>query len=59
MAGGSTIRDYRNSQGTEGSFQKQFSVYDRAGEACLKCGATVRSKFLAGRNTYWCARCQH
>jgi len=59
VAGGSTIRDYRNSFGTEGSFKKQFSVYDRAGEACVNCGSLVRCKFIAGRNTYWCARCQH
>lgn len=58
QAGGSTIRDYRNSEGTDGSFQQEFSVYDRAGEACLKCGSKVRSRFLAGRNTFWCPKCQ-
>ncbi|MBX3022797.1 MAG: bifunctional DNA-formamidopyrimidine glycosylase/DNA-(apurinic or apyrimidinic site) lyase [Bdellovibrionales bacterium] len=57
-AGGSTIRDYRNSEGEEGSFQAHHLVYDRAGKPCVQCGAPVKSKFLAGRNTYWCAKCQ-
>jgi formamidopyrimidine-DNA glycosylase len=57
-AGGSTIRDYRNSQGEQGQFQAQFAVYDRAGEACVTCGAKIRSQFIAGRNTFWCPKCQ-
>ena len=33
-------------------------VYRRAGEACLVCGATVRTDTLAQRNLFWCPRCQ-
>ena len=33
-------------------------VYRRQGEACFVCGATVRSSVLAGRNLFWCPRCQ-
>jgi formamidopyrimidine-DNA glycosylase len=57
-AGGSTIRDYRNSEGVSGSFQQRFKVYDRAGEECPRCGGTIKSAFIAGRNTYWCPKCQ-
>lgn len=57
-AGGSTIRDYRNSRGESGSFQDRFLVYDRAGEPCARCQRPLKSKFIAGRNTYWCTRCQ-
>jgi formamidopyrimidine-DNA glycosylase len=57
-AGGSTIRDYRNSHGESGSFQQQFAVYGRAGEPCAKCGQKLKSKVLAGRNTFWCPQCQ-
>lgn len=57
-AGGSTIRDYRNSNGEAGQFQAQFVVYDRAGEPCVTCGAKLKSKFVGQRNTYWCAKCQ-
>ena len=33
-------------------------VYRRAGQACLVCGAQVRTAMLEGRNLYWCPRCQ-
>lgn len=33
-------------------------VYRRTGQACLVCGATVRTDVLAGRNIFWCPRCQ-
>lgn len=57
-AGGSTIRDYKNSNGQSGNFQNSFSVYGRDGELCVKCKASIRSKFIGGRNTYWCPKCQ-
>jgi endonuclease-8 len=34
-------------------------VYRRAGQPCLACGTPVRQGELAGRNSYWCPRCQH
>lgn len=33
-------------------------VYRRANQPCLVCGATVRTETLAGRNSFWCPRCQ-
>jgi endonuclease VIII len=33
-------------------------VYRRHGQECLVCGARVRTDTLAGRNLFWCARCQ-
>jgi endonuclease-8 len=33
-------------------------VYRRHDEPCLVCGATIRTQLLAGRNVYWCPRCQ-
>ena len=33
-------------------------VYRRAGEPCLVCGSRVRSQVVAGRNLFWCGRCQ-
>jgi DNA-formamidopyrimidine glycosylase len=33
-------------------------VYRRAGQPCLVCGRTVRTDVLAGRNVFWCPRCQ-
>jgi DNA-formamidopyrimidine glycosylase len=33
-------------------------VYRRTGQPCHVCGTTIRTGELAGRNTYWCPRCQ-
>lgn len=57
-AGGSTISDYRNSYGESGSFQNSFSVYDRNKAPCVVCGEPIRSRVIAGRNTFWCPKCQ-
>jgi formamidopyrimidine-DNA glycosylase len=57
-AGGSTIRDYRNADGAAGSFQLRFLVYDRAKKPCARCTGIITSKVIAGRNTYWCPKCQ-
>lgn len=57
-AGGSTIRDYKNTNGESGKFQNEFSVYGRDGESCVSCKTSIRAKFIGGRNTYWCPKCQ-
>ena len=33
-------------------------VYKRAGQACVVCGSKVRTQVVAGRNLFWCGRCQ-
>jgi len=33
-------------------------VYRRTGQPCLVCGRAVRTEVLAGRNLFWCSRCQ-
>lgn len=57
-AGGSTIRDYTQAGGDEGSFQDAHQVYEKAGEACPVCGNPIKSKVIGGRSTYWCPLCQ-
>ena len=59
-AGGSTLRDYRHTDGSLGYFQHSFAVYGREGERCIRaaCGGTVRRIVQAGRSTFYCAKCQ-
>lgn len=59
-AGGSTLRDYRHTDGSLGYFQHAFAVYGREGETCARtgCGSTVRRIVQAGRSTFYCPRCQ-
>jgi formamidopyrimidine-DNA glycosylase len=56
--GGSSIRDYVDTNGESGSFQENHAVYGRQGEPCLKCRGAIRAKVLSGRNTFWCVNCQ-
>ncbi|MBX4866006.1 bifunctional DNA-formamidopyrimidine glycosylase/DNA-(apurinic or apyrimidinic site) lyase [Rhizobium bangladeshense] len=59
-AGGSSLRDHIQADGSLGYFQHSFSVYDREGEACGTpgCGGTVARIVQAGRSTFYCAACQ-
>ncbi len=57
-AGGSTIRDYRTAEGVEGSFQWDFAVYGKSGEACVACGGRLISDKVAGRTSTFCPKCQ-
>jgi endonuclease VIII len=36
----------------------RYWVYRRAGEPCRVCGSKVRTQVVAGRNLFWCGRCQ-
>lgn len=57
-AGGSSLRDYVQTDGTLGYFQNQTRVYDRADCACMECGHTIKSLTQGQRSTYFCPRCQ-
>lgn len=57
-SGGSSLRDFVQVSGDSGYFQHQFSVYGRAGEACVCCGKQVQTLRQAGRSTFFCAHCQ-
>lgn len=60
-AGGSTLRDYRQADGSSGAFQNTFQVYGREGEPCVRpgCRGTVRRSIQAGRSSFFCPVCQH
>jgi formamidopyrimidine-DNA glycosylase len=57
-AGGSTLRDFCNTEGGMGDFQTRHRVYDRAGEPCVNCGSPIRAIRQGQRSTYFCPRCQ-
>ncbi|MFN2319413.1 MAG: Fpg/Nei family DNA glycosylase [Dermatophilaceae bacterium] len=37
---------------------RRYYVYKRAGQPCHVCGSRIRTQVLAGRNLFWCGRCQ-
>lgn len=56
--GGSTLRDFKDAHGMSGAFQNSAQVYGREGQACARCGGTVRRIVQGQRATYFCAGCQ-
>ena len=57
-AGGSSLRDFFNTDGSPGYFQQQYMVYGRRGEPCKNCGMDIRGARLGQRSTFYCTRCQ-
>jgi formamidopyrimidine-DNA glycosylase len=56
--GGSSISDYVAPDGSDGAYQDERRVYAREGEACLRCGGTVRKRVVGQRGTHYCPACQ-
>jgi formamidopyrimidine-DNA glycosylase len=56
--GGSTISDFVNASQERGYFQMNFKVYDKNGENCSFCSATIIKCTIGGRASYYCPKCQ-
>ncbi|WP_416192683.1 bifunctional DNA-formamidopyrimidine glycosylase/DNA-(apurinic or apyrimidinic site) lyase [Neisseria sp. CCUG12390] len=56
--GGSTLRDFVNSDGKSGYFQQEYAVYGRYNEPCLQCGQLIQKQTLGQRGTFYCEHCQ-
>jgi formamidopyrimidine-DNA glycosylase len=56
--GGSTLRDFVDSNGEPGAFQLDYRVYGRRGLPCHVCGTPIRATRLGQRASYHCPRCQ-
>ncbi len=58
--GGSSIRDFKNISGNQGSFQKNFNVYQRENKNCLKygCKGRIYKKIISNRSSFFCNLCQ-
>jgi formamidopyrimidine-DNA glycosylase len=59
-AGGSSLKDYRQTDGELGYFQHNFRVYDREGQPCTTpgCRGVIRRIVQSGRSTFYCPVCQ-
>ena len=58
--GGSSIRDFKNTLGEKGNFQKDFNVYERDGLKCkrFECKGTIQKKVISNRSSFFCNICQ-
>lgn len=57
-AGGSSLRDFVDSDGKPGYFQQQYWVYGRAGKPCRRCQAVILQIRQGQRSSFYCPRCQ-
>lgn len=56
--GGSTLRDFVDSDGKSGYFQQEYTVYGRHNEPCVSCGGLIFKETLGQRGTFYCPNCQ-
>ena len=57
-AGGSSLKDFVNSDGDPGYFMVQTKVYDRKDEPCKVCKTPIKQIVQGQRSTYFCPTCQ-
>jgi formamidopyrimidine-DNA glycosylase len=57
-AGGSSLKDFVNSQGDPGHFMVLTKVYDRKDQACQICNTPIKQIVQGQRSTYFCPQCQ-
>ena len=73
VAGGSSLKDHRQTSGDWGHFQHHFNAYGREGEECLanhgqaiganqsganRCSGVIRRIVQSNRSTFYCPKCQ-
>ena len=56
--GGTTLKDFSQTDGKPGYFAQKLMVYGRAGKACLVCKTAIVSCKIGQRNTFYCPCCQ-
>lgn len=56
--GGTTLKDFLQSNGKPGYFAQELQVYGREGKQCLICGTEIKSQKIGQRNTFYCEYCQ-
>ena len=58
--GGSSLKDFLDTEGKMGYFQNTFSVYGREGENCVlkNCNKKIVRITQSGRSTFYCPQCQ-
>ncbi|PHS68626.1 MAG: DNA-formamidopyrimidine glycosylase [Methylophaga sp.] len=57
-AGGTTLKDFRKSDGKPGYFAQQLHVYGRKEKPCSICGTVIQHYQASQRATYFCPNCQ-
>ena len=57
--GGSSIRNFKDTKGNEGSYQNEFKVYDKENKFCPnKCSFKIKKIIISNRSSFYCKNCQ-
>ena len=58
--GGSSLKDYVNTEGKMGYFQSTFNVYGREGRNCVSkgCSESIKRIVQSNRSSFFCPSCQ-
>lgn len=56
--GGTTLKDFLQSNGKPGYFAQKLQVYGREGQECHNCQTIIKSQKIGQRNTFFCDNCQ-
>ena len=58
--GGSSIKNFSNTEGKKGNFQQKFNVYNREKSRCNRkmCSGTIQKLYTSNRSSFFCSKCQ-
>ncbi len=56
--GGTTLRDFVDSEGNPGYFRRHLRVYGQNDKLCPVCGHSLTHRVIGQRSTYFCPQCQ-
>jgi formamidopyrimidine-DNA glycosylase len=58
--GGSSLKDFKNTDGKSGSFQEFFRVYDHENKKCsrISCKGKIKKMIISSRSSFYCNKCQ-
>lgn len=58
LKGGTTLKDFCQSDGKPGYFNQELKVYGRQDQPCISCGTLIQAIRVGQRSTYFCPHCQ-
>lgn len=56
--GGTTLRDFVDSNGSPGYFAQELLVYGRGGQPCFQCSRPLVQRVIGQRSSFYCKACQ-
>ena len=60
IQGGSSIKNFADTEGKNGNYQQRFNVYNREKSRCNRrnCSGTIQKTYISNRSSFFCSMCQ-